>query len=122
MSDLIVYEADTIAPTLILGYTARQEASNVVHPIIGRANPDVTLRPAMLRSGTLQMLFSSPTAETESDAARQVLATAGVLSLMSSDRASIDMAFVTTGAITRELDTQTLRHWLVSFDFQEVAA
>lgn len=122
MSDLIVHEADTIAPTLILGYEARQESSNIVHTVLGRTNPDVTLRPAQMRTGSLSLLFAAPTAEADSDAARQVLATAGVLSLMSSDRTTVDMAFVTSGSITRRLDEQTRNRWLVSFDFQEVAA
>ena len=46
-----------ITPQLILGWEAAQDSRNVIHSIIGKAEPDVTLKPATLRTGTLQLLF-----------------------------------------------------------------
>lgn len=123
MSDVITHGADVIAPTLITGYESARESSNLVHPILGRAGDDVTLRPAKLRTGRLELLFTDDTSEEDSAEAEAILAAAGVCILTSSSRGSIEMPFIIPqGAeIARELEDRTRRHWLVRVGFQEVA-
>jgi hypothetical protein len=47
----------TITPAAIVGWSTTRQSRNVVHDIIGRPDPDVTLRPAATRAGTLSLLF-----------------------------------------------------------------
>lgn len=125
MPDLIVTGSTVIRPTLILGYQSTRAAGNVVHPIINRPSPDVTLRPASLRTGTLELLFAgddSAAVETASAEAETLHATAAVFTLISDDRPSIAMSYVVSGngQISRALDPSTRDAWTVTVPFQEV--
>jgi hypothetical protein len=125
MADIITAGEATIEPTLILGYTAQRTSGNLVHEILGKAGPDVTLRPARLRSGTLTLGFESATSEADSKTAADLLATYdGVFSLISAERASVDMSWVVAegGRISRDLDDLTRDAWVITVDFQEVEA
>jgi hypothetical protein len=117
MSTLITSGSDTITPILVMGYEAERESGNIVHQIIGRANPDVTLRPARLRTGNLELLFSS-----EADAMDCVstLANAGVCAVVSDERATVIMSFVLAGRLRHALDPETRDNWIVTAPYQEV--
>lgn len=117
MPTTITTTEHTITPVLVLGYESEREPGNIIHPILGRANPDVTLRPAGLRTGELQLFFPD---ETEAAAAEDALAAAGVCELTTSDRASVNMTFVVEGRLARALDPETRDHWTVTVGFQEV--
>jgi hypothetical protein len=118
MSTIITSGADTLEPTLVTGYASRREARSIVHTILGRENPDVTFRPASLRSGQLELLF---TGESESLDAEQLHATGQTFALISTDRASVEMTYVVAdGTIERELDDATRDVWIVRVPFQEV--
>lgn len=124
MADIITAGEATIEPTLIIGYTAARTSANLVHDILGKPSPDVTLRPAQLRTGTLTLGFDSPTSETDSKTAADLLATyEGVFSLLSADRTTVDMTFVVSegGRIARDLEDETRAAWIVTADYQEVA-
>lgn len=104
-------------PDVMDGFESRRDSQTIVHPILGRPNPDITIRPAMLRTGTLSFVFGS---ETESFAAEISHAEGGVFKLESSTRDTVQMRYVPVGQITRTLERTTRDTWIVTVDFQEV--
>lgn len=111
-----------MVPTQVLGYSATQPSGNKVHPIPGRAVPDVTLRPAGTRTGTLELGWYGLTSEADSKTAANAFAAGGVFTLTTDDRATLTMFFVVSegGQITRTLEPESRDAWLVNVDFQEV--
>jgi hypothetical protein len=114
---VITHDTTTIEPVVVEGYESTREGRNVVHPIIGRAEPDVTLRPANLRTGTLRLVFDD---EDASAAAELEHATGGVFAVVSTERATIEMSYVVAGEIVRGLDEDTSEDWIVTVEYQEV--
>lgn len=135
----------TFFPTVVDGYESARETATVVHQILDRANPDVTIRPAGLRTGTLRLVFANPdvayigalitiggyvfentdpnsplSAEQMARACEDAHAQGGVFTLMSTDRYSIEMSYVANGTIARSLDEDTRQVWIVEIDFHEV--
>lgn len=119
MATTITTGTTTITPTIITGWDANQDSRNVIHTIIGRPSPDVTLKPAALRSGTLEMVFE--TAE-EAEEARQLHMDAAVFTLTSTSQTTINMTYVVAGTISSVLEDVSRRIWLISVDFQEIDA
>lgn len=111
-----------ITPTQVLRVDGMQMAGNKVHPIIGRADPDVTLRPAGTRTGTLELGFHGLTSEADSKAAADAHALGGVFTLTTDDRVTLTMFYVVRdgGQIARTLEPESRDAWLVTVDFQEV--
>lgn len=109
----------SITPTIVNGYRSEREARSIVHPILGRTTPDVTLRPASLRTGNLELLFRD---EADAVAASAHLA-AGRLWQLESDERDVNMTFVTPEGerIGLELDDETRDGWRLTVPFQEVA-
>ena len=106
-------------PTLLLGRSASVSAASksIRHDIIGRADPDFTLRPASSRTGTYELLFTD---ETAAEQAFVMLGRAAVFTIADDDRPTLAMTAVTDGRITKALaDDGTT--WLVSWSFCEVA-
>jgi hypothetical protein len=122
MSTVITSGSETIEPTIIDGYSSGRESRNIVHPILGRSEPDVTLRPANLRTGTLTLGFEGPTSEIDSLEAETLHATGGVFAVVSTDRGTVEMSYVVNGQISRTLEDETRDAWLVTVDYQEVTA
>ena len=121
MPTTITSGASTITPTAVLGYQAVRESRTIVHPVLGSANPDVSLRPATLRSGELSLGFQGSASEANSKTAADLLSTAATFNLVSSERTSIPMPFVVQGQVRRELESESRDAWLVTFSFQETA-
>jgi hypothetical protein len=117
MATTITSDLATVTPELVTGYETRQSARNVIHEIVGRGDPDVTLRPARSRSGRLRCLFLDAA---DADGARYDLAQADVWALADTDLPEIDMSFVLTGETAVRLDPDTLLRWVVEFDYREV--
>lgn len=117
---MITHGVSTVIPTQILGYETERESQNIVHAIMGRSEPDVTLRPAYLRTGTLSLGFEGVTSETDSKAAEDLHATGGVFTL-NADRVTAGMSYVVTGTVKRTLEEETRDAWIVEFSFQEVS-
>lgn len=115
--NIITHGATTIAPDIIDGFDSRRDSANIVHEILGRSNPDITFRPAGLRTGTLTLVFAS---ETESAAAENVHVSGTVFTIVSTDRATIQMTYVVQGEISRKLDAETRDAWVVEIGYQEV--
>lgn len=115
----ITHSTGTITPRLILGWEATRPARSLVHEVLGRADPDITLRPAGVRSGTLRLLF---TTGAEASAAAAVFAIAQTLTITDPDVAQVGMSFVVAeGDIVAQLDPETRRLWTLDVAFQEVA-
>lgn len=107
----------TLTPMLVLGWTPTREARTVVHRLIGRPDPDVTLRPHALRSGQLRILCEDETAAT---AMESLHASGVVLTLEDADVSAVAMAYVVSGMLGIELDPGTLTRWVVTADYTEV--
>jgi hypothetical protein len=105
-----------ITPTVVDGYESTRTGGNVVHPIAGRSDPDVTLAPAGLRRGTLRCVFDSATASKEAEDAH---AAARAFTL-TSDTATVEMYYIVDGEISRVLDASRAG-WILSIPFQEIA-
>lgn len=120
MATTITAGATTIAPIQVEGYSAARTGGTLVHQILARQDPDVSLRPAGMRAGTLTLLFAT---EATAAAAVTALSAAGAFTLASTDRTSIAMRFVVPSGqqLTIALDDVTRNHWHVSVPFQEVA-
>lgn len=119
MADTITSGASTITPTIVTDYSSEREAQSLVHVILGSPNPDITLRPATLRKGRLELGFHGASSEADSKTALDLLATSVTFNLVSSDRTSIPMLFVVQGRVSRVLEDVSRGAWLVSFEYQE---
>lgn len=119
MAHVITSGATTISQFSIVGYESTRESGNVVHKIIARAAPDVSVRVAGLRTGRMTLAFSGPSAETDSAVAEALLAGASVFTL-TSDQTSVAMTFVVAedGRLSRALSDAGA--WRVTLDWQEV--
>lgn len=107
----------TFTPELVTAWAVSQESRNVVHAIIGRTDPDVTLKPASSRTGTLEMLFTSATlAET----ARGILANGTIFTISDSETWLDGFNFVMSGNISTALEDETRNLWILTADFTEV--
>ncbi len=117
MTTTITSSEHTIIPTFLMEYSAERASRNVIHNIIGKAEPDVSLELDGLRSGTLNLFFES---KVEAWAAFQDLGTLSSWELTDTDHPEINMNFVREGPMTMELDPETRKRWVVGMDYQEV--
>ncbi len=122
MTGQIMGGAAPIYPDMILGYESSREGGSLVHPILGTSNPDVSLRPAQLRTGMLSLAFLAASAEADSKAAEDQLSTVSVFTLLEDQRTTIGMRFVVSGPIRRALDPESRSAWTVEVDYTEVAS
>jgi hypothetical protein len=112
----------TIVPDIMDGFDSTREVQSILIPIIGRADPDVVLRPAGSRSGTLNLVFA---VEAASVAAELAFATPVITpwTLADTDAASVGFKFVVgEGSIVRELESETRAGWIVRVPYREVPA
>ncbi|MDQ1169592.1 hypothetical protein QE392_001396 [Microbacterium proteolyticum] len=104
-----------IMPTTLSEYSSDQDGGTIMHPILGRAAADVTLRPASLRTGSFVLDFRT---EAASESARAALATAVVWTLSHTEQTTLNMRCIVRG-VTREVAGNG--RWPVSVRFEEVA-
>lgn len=120
MSTVITYAGGTIAPEVVNGFEARRPTRTLVHTILGRPDPDITYRPAGLRTGDLSLVFATGAQAAAAEAALTVVPR--VFTLTDPDVPEVAMTFVLApGEIGTSLDLETQEVWIVSFPFQEVA-
>lgn len=109
-----------VAPDNVDGYEASRGARTKVHNVLGRVDPDITLRPAGLRTGTLTLGFIG-----ESDAFdAHTQFSKGVVWTFYTDERPITFSFVVPdgGTISLRLDDATRDLWFISLPFSEVIA
>jgi len=112
---LVITQGDTlIKPLSAPGYESTRPSRNIVHPILGRRVPDITLRPAGVRTGTLRLIFPD---DIESAVAEEALAAGGEFVLTHTDSITVDMLFIVDGDIQRRQDDSGA--WEITFRFQE---
>ena len=115
---VITTGAHTIAPHLLLGYQSSRESGNVFHPLIDSPTPDITLRPAAPRTGTLELFFLTGVAAT---ACERLHAGARLFHLRDSARPSTNMTYVVDGNVTCEVAEGGAR-WIVSVAYHEISS
>lgn len=113
---IIAHLDGIIEPTAVDGYSSSRRSNNVVHIIPGSPNPDVTLRPASLRTGTLRMVFAD---EDAAKAAEDAHSSGAAFTLTADERPTLAMHYVVSGDVTRELGTAG--QWVVQVGYQEIA-
>lgn len=120
MATLITAAGATIS-AIVEEYESVRETRSIVHTILSNPDPDITLRPSGRRTGTLTLAFiNASSAEVDSLAAESALA-AGMVCTLTSDKTSINMAFVRpAGGRLRRAIGATRGAWRVTFDWQEV--
>ncbi|WP_449408366.1 hypothetical protein [Microbacterium maritypicum] len=116
MSTTITHAGGTITGSM-QEWDANAEARSIVHTILGRADPDITLRPTGLRRGEFTLVFPSGA---EAAAARAVLAVPQSLSLSNSGVDEVAMQFVVAGGdLGHSLSSGGV--WSLRIPFQEIA-
>jgi len=109
----------TFTPELVTSWGTSQQSRNVLHEIIGKTDPDVTLKPSSTRSGTLEMLFTSATL---ANTARGILANGTIFTISDSETWLNGLDFVMSGTISSALEDETRHLWTITADFTEVIA
>ena len=108
----------TITPDLILGWRSTRTSRTVLHTVIGKPDPDVTLRPSGLRAGVLRLFFLT---SDDAHAAEALHTTAAVLHLDADpEQPDLSMAYVTAGPVDYAAATDEGRHWTLDVTYQEV--
>lgn len=116
MTSTISHATGTIAPLAIDGYEASIEMRSRVHVVMGRRDPDITRRPAGLRTGTLSLVFAS---RSEAWAAVAALSVPQVLTLTDAEVPQIGMSFfIADAALVPRFDDRI--GWTLAVPFQEV--
>lgn len=104
------------SPAMVLGYRTQRQGGAITHDILG-GGVDATVRTGGLRAGTLELLYVT---EAAASASENMHRTATRLDLTSTELTTINMRYVVTGALERELEDQTRSLWVVRVGFQEV--
>ena len=117
MAITITSGAQSITVREILGYASSRTSSNIVHRIIGRNDPDVTLGTLGLRTGTLELLTDTLAEAFQKEAH---LALSGVQQLADTEVPQVNMRFVVVGDVSVTLDDTTRTAAVVGFNYQEV--
>lgn len=106
----------TTTPRLVMSYEASNETRNQVHDTLD-GGILVALYPARPRSGTLHLFYLT---EADADAARVMHTRETSFTLSSTERPSINMAYVVVGSARIVLDPDTRQRWTVDVGFQEI--
>lgn len=120
MTVTITDGSDIVEPLLALaaGYKYTSTSGNIGHELLN-GGFDVSLAPATLRSGRLELLFAT---EAEGSAAEALHRAPARLTLTDSERPVASMQYVLApgGRLALELDDRTLERWVLLVEFQEV--
>lgn len=114
-------EPHTITPELVDGFEASRPAGNIVHDIMDRSDPDVTLRAAGLRRGAFKCLFPD---QTVALAAYAEISEPQLFQIIDPDVPAIGMTFIVGPAgsdIRLTLDDETRSVWWLEVPFVEVS-
>lgn len=116
MSTTITHAGGTISASMA-AWDASAETRSIVHPILGRSDPDITLRPTGLRRGEFTLVFATGAAAA---AAWTVLSDPQPLTLSNSGVIEVAMQFVVAGGdLSHALSSAGV--WSLRVPFQEIA-
>ncbi|MCB7135362.1 hypothetical protein [Cellulosimicrobium marinum] len=105
------------SPELVLNYAYEREARTMVHAVLDRSEPDVTLRHTGLRRGTLALFCTSR----DQAAFMEAVHTAALpLTLESDDDPLANMTYVASGRVGSSYDAENDK-WTVTVDYAEVS-
>ncbi len=109
----------TITPSHVVAPLIRQDdAQTIVHRVLGAEAPDITLRPAMLSSGTLSLYFMTAA---DAEAARLFHRPAATFAIISeSDEPSLPAAYVPQGGIRQAQQDVLREQWVLDVPYQEI--
>lgn len=107
-----------IVPDLVMTFESGDQSGNIIHPIAGRPNPDVTLSEASLSVGTLRQFYLTYAA---AEAARQFQRAAAAFTITAPDMPWLPSYFVVDGVIRRAQQDQNRQRWMLEVPFQEIA-
>jgi len=119
--DLWTDTLSTSSPVEVYGYEAARQSQNVIHPILGKPDPDVTLRPASLRRGTLDLLFTDSWFSSQCLRMLSKPASFWFLDENTGDFDHFRFRFVIDGEVREVLDDSTRKVWLIRVPFQQIA-
>lgn len=108
----------SVTPHMVIDYAHTRTVRTVIHEVIGRPDPDVTLRPAATRSGTLRALLVD---RADVDALDELLARASVVTVSSTDEPRLDGLRFVVGDGRVEVRLEGTSTWLVEWPYVEVA-
>lgn len=114
MPALITNGTTTVAPLSLSAYSSDQAGGAIVHDILGRSTPDVTLRPLEMRTGSLVLDFAT---EALSSDARNALSASSSWTLTHSERTSVNMRFIVR-RLSRAIENNG--RWMLSVTWEEV--
>lgn len=117
MSTTITHLTGVLTPVSMEGWEAKAEARSLVHTILGRSDPDITIRPPGLRSGTLTLVFATAAQAQE---ARWTLLIPQVLTLANADVPEVAMTFWVAGGEVSEAIGKA-QEWTIRAPFQEIS-
>jgi hypothetical protein len=117
MTTTITDSISSFSPDLVMEYSTEKQSRNVIHNVIGKAEPDVTLELDGLRIGTLRLFFES---KENAWVAYEALGQVATWELTDTDTPEINMNFVREGRMTMTLDSVSRRRWIIEMDYQEV--
>lgn len=117
MTVQILNNESLIEPVMLLEYQTEVVSNNVIHTIIGKGEPDVSLAEDMTRQGTLHLFF-----DTKADAWAAFYALRGISTwtLTDTDHPEIDMDFTRRDRMVLRLDSVSRRRWIIEMDYQEI--
>lgn len=120
MTTIITSPHGSTSPTLWLEYDSTRDAGTLAHPD-ATGGVIVVHRPTGPRKLALALFYGGPGSEAASAACEALHAAGGVLTITETDRATLGMSYVVTGAIRRSLDVE---HdvWTVEAEVCEVPA
>lgn len=111
-------DSTSITPAFVLGpFQAFDEAGSLVHPILGRSADDVTLRPAKLGTGNLELYFL--TAD-DAETARLFHRPAATFTVISDDGAFLPALYVPQRQIGRAQRSDLMDNWVLTVPYQEI--
>lgn len=106
----------TVEPLLVLGWSGTRPLRSVVHQLLGRTDPDVTLRASGVRTGSLEVLCADAASMQE---IVDLHAAATVLTISDDVATFVDMTYVVAGEIAFGLH-EFRNRWVVTIPYQEV--
>lgn len=108
----------TVTALTVLGWDTTRPARTVVHAVIGKPEPDFTLRASGPRTGTVRYLFAE-LADAEACESLHGDAPAPV-TLTDPATPGSPMVYLVTGAVHLTADDEAGTRWSVSVDFTEI--
>ncbi len=108
-------------PLVVMNTQSARDSRNILHDVYGAEFPAVSFRPPTSRKGTLEMLFAD---EAEAWSAEQLHLYPGVFAIRFpvGHPMSMDMDYIVDGPITRSLDPESRKRWLLNVAYREARA